>query len=112
MIYDKFIYGSNTAGYFLTAFLVFIILLFVMSIVWQCIKRGLVNPFMRRGWLSSFDLDTIADQLVVEVTDYQKEKRKIVEGSTVNLSPDTSTAHNISQDISEILEKTRDDNPL
>lgn len=73
-----------------TAMMVLFVLLFFLMIVWQCVKRGLLFPLMKRGWFNSFDLDSIADQLVVEVSDYSKERRKKANESVVNLSPSDS----------------------
>lgn len=75
----------------LTALMVLLSLLFVLVILWQCMKRGLLLPMMKKGWFSSFDLDVIADQLVLEITDHSKERRRQLEDSMVTLgsSPDS-----------------------
>jgi hypothetical protein len=90
--------------------MVLLVLLFIFVLVWKCLKLGLFRPLMNRGWFKSFDLDSIADQLVLEVSDYTKDKRKRADDSTVTLgSPSDSRDQSaLDTSISEADKKADD----
>lgn len=79
--------------------MVLFIMLFALVVVWQLIKRGFIRPLMGKGWFRSFDMETIADQLVVEVSNYHKERRLKTEDSVVSLNASTSQDQSMTEDI-------------
>jgi hypothetical protein len=84
--YESFQYGGSYSGYIYSAFTTLIILLFVGVILVACLKQSLLLPLMKKGYFSLFDTDYIADQLVLEVSDYSRQKRKNEASNTVNLT--------------------------
>lgn len=84
-------------GFAMTAFMIFIILLFAMSLLVACLKRGLLRPLMSRGWFEAFNTEYIADQLVLEIQDFKQELRR----KQQKASPNTSASVNEPLDITE-----------
>lgn len=75
---------------------------------------------MKKGYFSLFDTDYIADQLVLEVSDYSRQKRKSEASNTVNLTAaedgvetegDVSRDEMPDQSAIRDEEEKRDENP-
>ena len=100
--------------------MVLIILLFVGAILAACLKNSLLVPLMRKGYFNLFNTDYIADQLVLEVSDYSRQKRKAAASNTVNLTAaedGIETEGDVSRDEAQDevdvrdVEESREENP-